>query len=50
VRRPHRENFDKRLVKAPKLYFYDVGLAARLLGIQSPRQIEVRSWRNLTRT
>jgi predicted AAA+ superfamily ATPase len=31
---PHHRNFGKRLVKAPKLYFYDVGLAAWLLGIR----------------
>ncbi len=30
---PHHRNFGKRLVKAPKLYFCDVGLAAWLLGI-----------------
>lgn len=29
-------NFGKRLVKAPKLYFYDSGLAAWLAGVQSP--------------
>jgi len=37
--RPHFNNFNKRLVKAPKLYFYDVGLAAWLLGIQAPEQL-----------
>ncbi len=42
---PHLENFNKRLVKSPKLYFYDVGLAARLLGIQSPHELAVHSWR-----
>ncbi len=42
---PHLENFNKRLVKSPKLYFYDVGLAARLLGIQSPRELAFHSWR-----
>lgn len=31
---PHHRNFGKRLVKAPKLYFCDVGLAAWLLGIR----------------
>ena len=30
---PHHQNFGKRLVKTPKLYFYDTGLAAWLLGI-----------------
>jgi predicted AAA+ superfamily ATPase len=31
--RPHHRNFGKRLVKTPKLYFHDTGLAAALLGI-----------------
>ncbi len=30
---PYHWNSSKRLIKAPKLYFYDVGLAAYLLGI-----------------
>ena len=33
---PYHRNFGKRLVKAPKLYFLDTGLAAWLLGITSP--------------
>jgi uncharacterized protein len=37
--RPHHVNFNKRLVKMPKLYFYDVGLAAWLLGIRTTEQI-----------
>lgn len=37
--KPHHRSFDKRLVKSPKLYFYDPGLAAWLLGIQSPQQL-----------
>lgn len=36
---PHFRNFRKRLVKTPKLYFYDPALAARLLGIESPVQL-----------
>ena len=35
----YSNNFGKRAVKAPKLYFYDVGLAASLLGIESTRQV-----------
>jgi predicted AAA+ superfamily ATPase len=31
---PYHRNFGKRLVKTPKLYFIDVGLAAWLLGIR----------------
>jgi uncharacterized protein len=37
---PHFENFRKRLTKSTKLYFYDVGLAAYLLGITSPMHIQ----------
>lgn len=37
--RPHHANFGKRLIKAPKLYFTDCGLAAYLLDIQSTRHI-----------
>ena len=36
---PHHKNFDKRLIKSPKLYFYDTGLAACLLNIQTPEQL-----------
>ncbi len=42
---PHHASFNKRLVKAPKLYFHDVGLACWLLGIQSPQQLEVHPLR-----
>ncbi len=37
---PHHRNFNKRIVKSPKLYFYDTGLACSLLGITSTKQIE----------
>jgi predicted AAA+ superfamily ATPase len=33
---PHFENFSRRLVKSPKLYFTDTGLLCRLLGIRGP--------------
>lgn len=36
---PHHESFSKRLVKTPKLYFLDTGLAAWLLGVQEPGQL-----------
>lgn len=36
---PYHSNVHKRLVKSPKLYFYDVGLASYLLGIESAKQI-----------
>jgi predicted AAA+ superfamily ATPase len=38
--RPHHKNFNKRLIKMPKLYFYDPGLAAYLLDIQSANQVK----------
>lgn len=42
---PHYANFNKRLVKAPKLYFYDAGLAAWLLGIRTTEELSVHSYR-----
>ena len=36
---PFYENFGKRLVKSPKLYFVDSGLACHLLGITSDREL-----------
>lgn len=36
---PYHRNISKRLVKTPKLYFYDVGLAAFLLGIENPLHV-----------
>ena len=38
---PYHRNFGKRLVKTPKLYFLDVGLACWLLGIRSPDLLSV---------
>ena len=43
--RPHHRNFNKRLVKSPKLYFVDVGLAAWLLGIRELEQISFHAQR-----
>ena len=37
--RPDYNNFSKRLVKTPKLYFYDTGLACSLLEIKSASQV-----------
>lgn len=37
---PHYENFNKRLVKSPKLFFYDTGLVCALLDIKSPTQVD----------
>lgn len=36
---PYHRNISKRLVKSSKLYFYDVGLAAFLLGIENQKQL-----------
>lgn len=36
---PFYENIGKRLIKSPKLYFTDVGLAVYLLGIENTAQI-----------
>ncbi len=36
---PFHANIRKRLVKSPKLYFYDVGLACYLIGIERSEQI-----------
>lgn len=43
--RPHHRNFGKRLVKTPKLYFLDAGLAAWLLGIRSAEALEIHAAR-----
>jgi predicted AAA+ superfamily ATPase len=37
--RPHHANFNKRLVKTPKLYFYDTGMLCWMLGIQTTEQL-----------
>lgn len=42
---PHFKNYRKRLVKTPKLYFYDVGVVIRLLGIESPDQLKTHPLR-----
>lgn len=38
---PYHRNFGKRLVKTPKLYFTDVGLACWLLGIRDAATLEL---------
>lgn len=37
---PHHRNFGKRLVKTPKLYFLDAGLAAWLMGIRDAKTLQ----------
>ena len=36
---PFHANIRKRLVKSPKFYFYDVGLASYLIGIENAKQV-----------
>ena len=43
--RPHFANFNKRLVKSPKLYFLDTGLSAWLLGIREKEQLAFHAQR-----
>lgn len=37
---PYFKNMNKRLIKSPKLYFCDSGLACHLLGIESAQELE----------
>lgn len=37
---PYYQNLGKRVIKSPKMYFYDTGLACALLNIQSAQQVE----------
>lgn len=37
---PWFDNITKRLVKSPKLYFYDIGLASYLLGIRNENHVQ----------
>lgn len=42
---PWHANINKRLVKTPKIYFYDVGLASFLLGIENEKHLETHPLR-----
>ena len=42
---PYYQNFNKRVIKSPKLYFYDTGLASYLLGITKVTDLEVNAYR-----
>jgi len=42
---PHHRNFGKRLIKGPKLYFFDTGLACHLLRVRSRDQLETHPLR-----
>ena len=37
---PYYKNFNKRITKSPKLYFYDTGLVCSLVGINSADQVK----------
>ena len=41
--KPYYNNFNKRIMKSPKLYFYDTGIVCSLLGIKSAEQITLHS-------
>ncbi|GET33752.1 ATPase [Prolixibacter bellariivorans] len=42
---PYHKNFNKRIVKMPKLYFYDTGLALALLGVENSSQLALHPFR-----
>lgn len=42
---PYHNNFNKRIVKMPKLYFYDTGLAVALLGVENAGQLTYHPFR-----
>ncbi len=42
---PYYRNFNKRIVKSPKLYFYDTGLASHLLQIQNTEMLAIHPYR-----
>lgn len=42
---PFHNNFNKRILKSPKIYFYDTGLVCYLLGINKPEQLKLHPLR-----
>jgi predicted AAA+ superfamily ATPase len=42
---PYYKNFNKRVIKTPKLYFHDVGLVCSLLEIKSAQQLHAHYFR-----
>jgi len=42
---PYHKKYNKRIVKMPKLYFYDTGVASALLGIENPDQLALHPFR-----
>jgi len=43
--KPHFKNFSKRIIKTPKLFFYDSGLLCWLLRIRSPEDLRMHASR-----
>lgn len=41
---PYHANLNKRVIKSPKMYFFDTGLLCHLLGIASPEQLETHHY------
>lgn len=37
---PYFKNYSKRVIKSPKIYFYDTGLLCYLLGLKSPTELQ----------
>jgi len=44
---PFYENIGKRLIKTPKIYFYDTAIVCFLLGIETPEQLETHPLRGM---
>ncbi len=42
---PYFKNFSKRIIKSPKIYFYDTGLLCRILDIRSPNDLTLSPFR-----
>ena len=42
---PHHQNFNKKIVKTPKIYFTDTGLLCHLLGIDSRETLAIHAMR-----
>jgi predicted AAA+ superfamily ATPase len=42
---PHHQNFNKKVVKTPKIYFTDTGLLCHLLGINTPEIFAIHTMR-----
>ncbi len=42
---PYHENYTKRVIKTPKLFFYDTGLACSLLGLKTIDEVALSPWK-----